>query len=400
MTASVFYGDAWELALTLKPGSIDCIVTSPPYFGLRDYGTATWQGGDPDCAHKNGMLASMRSTLNGGRFYGEHLKVHTNGMPYRSVCGRCGAVRVDRQFGLEPTPQEYVARLVDLFAPACARALSDCWHDLAPTLGDSYAGSWGAQYAPARLSPREVSAVQRAAAPKMGTNTGSLSRTPGLKPKDLLGIPWRVAFALQADGWYLRSDIIWAKPNPMPESVGDRPTKSHEYVFLLTKSRRYLVDRDGMSEPVKSDRSPSRKAKRQGAGRAHLRQAGKPYDGTKTQRNIRTVWTITSKPYRGAHFATMPPELAERCIRAGTSERGVCPDCGQPWVRVVARETSFEGGSGRAGRSAEEVNAAGKWRNGGRVGNANLKLGPTVTAELWAGNLPRLRRRAHSRHRS
>ena len=101
----------------------------------------------------------------------------------------------------------------------------------------------------------------------------------------------------------------------------------------------------------------------------------------RAHRNIRTVWTITSKPYRGAHFATMPPELAERCIRAGTSERGVCPACGQPWVRVVAKETVFEGGSGRAGRSAEEVNASGKWRNGGSVGNANLKLGPTVKSE-------------------
>lgn len=380
MTASVFYGDAWELALTLKPGSIDCIVTSPPYFGLRDYGTATWQGGDPDCAHKNGMLASMRSTLNGGHFYGEHLKVHTNGMPYRSVCGKCGAVRVDRQFGLEQTIEEYVARLADLFA-RLRPALKDCgtiWLNL----GDSYAGSGMT----GGTNGKEAS-NKRAARMFQGNRRDTV---PGLKQKDLIGVPWRVAFALQADGWYLRSDIIWAKPNPMPESVGDRPTKSHEYVFLLTKSRRYLVDRDGMSEPVKSDRSPSRKAKRQGAGRADLRQAGKPYDGTKTQRNIRTVWTITSKPYRDAHFATMPPELAERCIKAGTSERGVCPDCGRPWVRVVAKETSFEGGSGRAGRSAEEVNASGKWRNGGREGNANLKLGPTVTAETlgWQSTCP------------
>ena len=348
MTTSVFYGDAWELAPTLEPGSIDCIVTSPPYFGLRDYGTATWKGGDPDCAHKNGMLASMKSRLNGGRFYGEHLKVHTGGMPYRSVCGRCGAVRIDRQFGLESTPQEYVARLVDLFA-RLRPALKDCgtiWLNL----GDSYAGSWGAQSRGGSSSPRQgLSAVQIAAAPRLEANTGSLTRTPGLKPKDLVGIPWRVAFALQADGWYLRSDIIWAKPNPMPESVTDRPTKSHEYVFLLAKSRRYYFDQQAVREEA-CQASLARIAQ---AGFAA--QTGGPKDygrGTNPNRsmrktlenfaanpgrNIRTVWTITPKPFKGAHFATYPPELAERCIKAGTSERGVCPECGKPWKRVVRR---------------------------------------------------------------
>jgi len=325
VTVDVRYGDAWVLADQLEPNSIDCIVTSPPYWSLRDYG-------------------------------------HPG------------------QFGLEKTPSEYVAKLVDLFA-RLRPALKDCgtiWLNL----GDSYAGSWGAQSRGGPSSRRQgLSTVQIAAAPRLGANTGSLSRTPGLKPKDLLGIPWRVAFALQEDGWYLRSDCIWAKPNPMPESVTDRPTKSHEYVFLLAKSRRYFVDRDGMNEPVQSDRSPSRKAKMSGAGRADLRPSGTPYDGTESHRNMRTVWIITSKPYRAAHFATMPPELAERCIRAGTSERGVCPACGHPWVRVVARETVFEGGSGRAGRSAEEVNGSGKWRNGGSSGNANLKLGPTVKSE-------------------
>ena len=167
----------------------------------------------------------------------------------------------------------------------------------------------------------------------------------------------------------------------MPESVTDRPTKSHEYVFLLAKSRRYFVDPDGMSEPVQSDRAPSRKAKTRAQDEPVSGNPASPTTGPGAHRNIRTVWTITSKPYRGAHFATMPPELAERCIRAGTSERGVCPACGRPWVRVVTKETVFEGGSGRAGRSAEEVNTTGKWRNGGSVGNANLKLGPTVKSE-------------------
>ena len=200
MTAIVHYGDAWELALTLEPGSIDCIVTSPPYFKLRDYG-------------------------------------HPG------------------QFGLEPTPQEYVAKLVDLFA-RLRPALKDegtVWLNL----GDSYAGSWGAQSRGGpSLAPKGPSAVQIAAAPKLGANTGSLARTPGLKPKDLLGLPWRVAFALQEQGWYLRSDIIWAKANPMPESVTDRPTKSHEYVFLLSQEQAVLR-RPGWDERTRAERPGS-----------------------------------------------------------------------------------------------------------------------------------------------
>ena len=161
-----------------------------------------------------------------------------------------------------------------------------------------------------------------------------------LKPKDLVGIPWRVAFALQADGWWLRSDIIWAKPNPMPESVTDRPTRSHEYVFLLTKSKSYYFDQEAVREPV----SPNWE---RGAGppmpelgkhvategrRGH--QVRRVYDEAKG-RNIPSVWTIATQPYRGAHFATFPEKLVEPCIKAGTSEKGCCPKCGAPQQRIV-----------------------------------------------------------------
>jgi DNA modification methylase len=195
-------------------------------------------------------------------------------------------------------------------------------------LGDSYA-SGGTGWRPGNLD-------------KNGGNSNR-DGTPvpdGLKPKNLVGIPWRVAFALQADGWYLRSDIIWSKPNPMPESVTDRPTKSHEYVFLLTKSPRYYFDADAVREPV-TETSISRLAQPglptqigsdrvPGKTNGNMKAVGDP-----SGRNIRSVWTIATQPYPGAHFATFPEKLVEPCVKAGTSERGVCPECGAPWVRMV-----------------------------------------------------------------
>jgi len=161
-----------------------------------------------------------------------------------------------------------------------------------------------------------------------------------LKPKDLLGIPWRVALALQADGWYLRSDIIWAKPNPMPESVTDRPTKSHEYLFLLTKKPTYYYDAEAVREEAEYGYSPkSRMYDRIGdAASAAERTKGTTsggQDGKGGGRNLRDVWTIPTKGYPGAHFATFPPALIEPCIKAGTSAEGCCPECGAPWVRVT-----------------------------------------------------------------
>ncbi len=286
---TILYGDAWELASTLEPASIDCIVTSPPYWGLRDYG-------HPD------------------------------------------------QFGLERTPQEYVAKLVELFA-RLRPALKD-QGTLWLNLGDSYnatVSSNGGYSAKSTLAGFTSPDTKGRLA-----NDGGERRAlaTGLKPKDLVGIPWRVAFALQEDGWYLRSDIIWAKKNCMPESVTDRPTKAHEYVFLLAKSERYYFDMDAVREPH-AEVSLARVAKpfhtsANVAGRAVNQTDG---DGDMSRfchpngRNIRTVWTIATKPYSGAHFATMPPDLAERCIKAGTSERGVCPTCGRAWERDVEMES-------------------------------------------------------------
>jgi DNA modification methylase len=272
---TVYGGDCREVLASLPSDSVDCVVTSPPYWGLRDYGN-------------------------------------------------------DGQLGLERTPEEYVANMVAVFREVrrVLKPSGTCWLNL----GDSYAANWS--------SRRDEGGG--------GFKTNGRERTKyppaGLKSKDLVGIPWRVAFALQADGWYLRSDVIWSKPNPMPESVTDRPTKSHEYLFLLTKGARYYFDADAVREAhtwVDDRPRMAYNGKGNPEGRRLSGDAAR-LGNSPAGRNIRSVWTIATRPYPGAHFAVFPPELPERCIKAGSSERGVCPECGAPWERVVEREPGFE----------------------------------------------------------
>ena len=259
------YGDARQVLDTLPEASAHCVVTSPAYWGLRDYG-------------------------------------------------------VEGQLGLEATPDEYVARMVEVFREV-RRVLRDdgtLWLNL----GDSYAGGKGG-------------------GGKGGEHgqqfKGNQVVPPGLKPKDLVGIPWRVAFALQADGWWLRSDIIWHKPSPMPESVTDRPTKAHEHIFLLAKSARYFYDADAVREAGVYSGPPKPGHRAEDGYPGQIPRAGNLGRPAETGRNARDVWTITTKPYAAAHFAVSPPEIPKRCIQAGTSERGACAECGAPWERVVER---------------------------------------------------------------
>jgi DNA modification methylase len=196
---------------------------------------------------------------------------------------------------------------------------------------------------------------------------------PIIKPKDLIGIPWMVAFALRADGWYLRSDCIWAKPNPMPESVTDRCTKAHEYIFLLSKSAKYYYDNEAIAEPAQ-DRPVDSWEKRKSAGagsgtvgNGHNSSLAKGEGfshtvGNGTTRNKRDVWTVTTKPYKGAHFATFPPDLIEPCILAGTSEKGECPKCGKAWTRIIIHTTSTNG------HAPHYTNASGRHDGGGKRG--------------------------------
>ena len=243
-----------------------------------------------------------------------------------------------------------------------------CWLNL----GDSYAG------------PRSGETASRDIPGQWGKRTESAGKqlrraetVAGLKPKDLVGIPWRVAFALQADGWYLRSDIIWSKPNPMPESVTDRPTKAHEYLFLLTKSARYFFDADAVRETVSplstfggpgpAAPMPSTTGDGVNDRRIHAR-LGNGSVGDPAGRNIRTVWNIATEPFPGAHFATFPKKLIEPCVKAGTSEKGCCPECGAPWVRVLDRKPPPDFGRGATaaqerglvpGHSAKRHNSGG-----------------------------------------
>jgi DNA modification methylase len=265
MTVRILRGDCREVLRTLPAESVHCVVTSPPYFGLRDYGVAG-------------------------------------------------------QIGLEASPDEFVDELVAVFREArrVLRPDGTAWVNL----GDTYAGGGnggGGTFAAERANWRVVP-----------PRSGQRASVNGLKPKDLVGVPWRVAFALQADGWYLRQDIIWSKPNPMPESVRDRCTKAHEYLFLLSKSERYYYDADAIAEQgsgrIAGNKTPT--ADRDGIiehaanGHGIFSAQQRPCD----TRNKRSVWEVTTQPFPEAHFATFPPALIEPCILAGCPKGGTVLD--------------------------------------------------------------------------
>lgn len=259
--ATVLLGDCVHRLRQVQSGSVQTCVTSPPYFGLRDYG-------------------------HGG------------------------------QIGLESTPDEYIARLVAVFREV-RRVLADDG-TLWVNIGDTYANS-GGRTAVGKTSQRQGRANISSQNQVKGYAGGG-----GIKTKDLIGIPWMLAFALRADGWYLRQDIIWHKPNPMPESVRDRCTKAHEYVFLLSKSAKYFYDYEAVKEPAISTRGPGNiqpvrpvPNERDSSDNANLRGSLHKI-GMRETRNRRSVWTVSSKPYKGAHFAVFPPDLVEPCILAGS----------------------------------------------------------------------------------
>ena len=301
---------------------VQTCITSPPYYGLRDYGTGTWLGGDPDCSHKRDSKHSDKTITghaNPDLVVGDAI--------YRSSCLKCGAVREDLQLGLEETPEEYVANMVDVF-----RHVRDILADdgtLWLNIGDSYYNYRGGSQAFVKQS---VASNDQDLPDHSPTRNNVLE---GLKNKDLIGIPWMLAFALRADGWYLRQDIIWHKPNPMPESVQDRCTKAHEYIFLLSKSKNYYFDHEAIKESsVDPEGSANRYKAPFFAGEKH--ESGgysvngaphtkgmKEFDGN---RNKRSVWTVTTKPYSGAHFAVFPSDLIEPCILAGAPSGGIVLD--------------------------------------------------------------------------
>lgn len=313
LTAEVIVGDNRQMLKTLPDCSVQTVVTSPPYFGLRDYGTKTWVGGDESCEHikdPNKTKKFGNEEFNKNRPSREATKLP--GYYFESECGHCGAVQEDYQIGLEQTPQAFVEELCKVFDEIW-RVLKDdgtVWVNL----GDSYAQSGqggGGSYADER--PGWTKLPRKA--------------PEGLKPKDLIGIPWRFAFAMQERGWYLRSDIIWHKPNPMPESVTDRPTKSHEYIFLLTKSPKYFYDHEAIKEEAVTELAErNRESYDVGFPGGARFSAGTRVYGADGKRNKRDVWSVNVKPYKEAHFATYPPELIEPCILAGSQEGDIVLD--------------------------------------------------------------------------
>ena len=309
--SNIIVGDCRQILETLPEQSVQCVVTSPPYWGQRDYG-------------------------------------------------------VDGMIGLEADVYTWLAVMVEVFR-GVRRVLRDdgtVWLNL----GDKYAGSGGAggDYNPGGL--------------KAGVTGGPSASTKqsGFKQKDLMGLPWRLAFALQDDGWYLRRDIIWHKPNPMPESATDRPSTAHEYVFLLTKQPRYFYDADAVRRPVAES----------SIQRVNQNNGNPKFDGARERRMnstvttgdtldpaklvpengaaLRSVWKIATQAFSGPHYATYPEKLVEPCIMAGTSEAGECPECGAPWERVVETEhkihknwfgdkQSVRHARGNAGNSYKEI---------------------------------------------
>jgi site-specific DNA-methyltransferase (cytosine-N4-specific) len=331
--ATIYVGDNRDLLKQLPDKSVQTVVTSPPYWGLRDYGTATWIGGDESCTHRRESKKSDK-TITGHKNFTEMLGV--GDAIYKDECPRCGAVRQDDQIGLESTPDEYVEQMCLVF-DEIYRVLADdgtIWVNL----GDSYSSV----HSSGERSENSIFAdTNYGQAQAIRQTKGSPSRY-GLKQKELVGVPWRFAFAMQQRGWYLRQDIIWAKPNPMPESVLDRCTKSHEYIFLMTKQPRYFFDNEAIKEEAVTDpvirnrASESYQDSFPGGRFSDGERMSAPGDG---KRNKRDVWNVATRSYKEAHFATYPTELITPCVMAGTTDHGVCVSCGLSWTRITERAT-------------------------------------------------------------
>ena len=369
----IHQGDCLNILSWLEPESVQCVVTSPPYWGLRDYGIEgqVWDGKD-GCEHKWAMNSQEARTGTGGNWQqarnGTELATGRHQTRFKGDCraaNECETKVIKTGFcihcnawlgslGLEPTPELYISHMVQVFREVrrVLRKDGTVWLNL----GDSYATSPPGNRGKHATGELGDGNYKRRWDRQLGHNEDKtkIYHKPsdiGLKPKDLCMIPARVALALQADGWWLRSDIIWNKPNPMPESVTDRPTKAHEYMFLLSKSAKYYYDADAVKENFADERMGN-----PGGGGNYVKQCHQKFYSTNAQsglakgewlkgqeqggRNKRSVWTIATQPYPEAHFATFPPKLVEPCIKAGSAigDTVLDPFNGSGTVLYVSKE--------------------------------------------------------------
>ena len=397
--STLYRADAREIPL--PDASVHCAVTSPPYWGLRDYGLGQWTGGDSECGHErqeskadNVYYESVKQTIPGG------WRQNKGEMPPMGIC-HCGAIQQAAGIGLEPTLGEWVQNVVAVMREV-RRVLRDdgtCWLNL----GDAYSSN--------PSNGRGGGSTLGGGSPHL---SGSNRDGSGLPLKNLMGQPWRVAFALQDDGWILRSAPVWHKPNPMPESATDRPTSSYEMVFLLAKSGSptFWTHQDGYGSRTKPapdyrmvngkqmnmwrahDYFYDAEAVREPYAKSSVRDKRDNVNGHRRERdftgavdnggtnlggnrhggaNLRNVWTIATQPRKDAHFATFPDALPRRCILAGTSAKGVCGECGAPWARVVERIDKGYDGS-KYGERAVEVSTATGGTAKSTLGSSNGKL--------------------------
>lgn len=306
-TNVIIQGDAWHLAKRLEPNSISLICTSPPYFSQRDYQTGQWEGGSAECDHlapgKRGTRNNGRNRAASGGTFHDSPKIEPDLiMQYRGLCGKCGARRIDQQAGLEATPGEFIAKLVTLFRDlrTALHPTGQCFINISDTRSDS---------------------------------------------REWLGIPHRLVFALQADGWRYEDEIIWEKRNCMPSSQTNRFTRSHEMVFMLNKSRDAYFDAEAVKEaanPATQRSKPVNATEAIGNTGGNKRTDFEKNRHVVCERNKRTVWSIPTQPLAMPHYAAYPEALVRPMIEAGSSARGICPNCLAPYLRVVEKPDMSE----------------------------------------------------------
>lgn len=307
MAYEVLVGSVLDKIKEIESESVDSVITSPPYYGLRDYGTTEWVGGDDNCTHEGKMISNNRN------FNHKQGRGSNNDSIHVGDCIHCGAERKDSQIGLEETPELYIQKMVEVFREVhrVLKPTGTVWLNI----GDSY---W----------------------------QGGRKKHDTFKQKDLMMMPHRLAIALQDDGWYVRQDVIWYKTNPMPEPVKDRCTKSHEHIFLLTKNKKYYFDHENNRVPS-TDSYKGKRGKRKQRVKTESAMKDRVFDdeteyfeGMKRTRH--DVWVLRTLPYKEAHFAVYPPELIEPCVL--TTPTKVCFDCGIGYVqkRIVENTLTLE----------------------------------------------------------